>query len=224
MRAKPFCTGWVRGHSWDPFCQQSPGSQLMFSTNRYRIIFPQSLLIRTFLLFPMVDQQEFLQSSSCQNLYSGAFGRSKTASSMRITSDSAISVAHISLQPWCVTIQLVSGKLTFSNGWGVFCIGCMVLSAAFWFFQHLRWTTWHEVLNLCCLGKSCLLWNLESLLKIAHAWVCLTKSASWFSLYPEKHEACHFLLCKTDTSYCRDKEQFLTGRGETLGQAVTQYH
>lgn len=79
-----------------------PGSQLMFSTNRYRIIFPHPLLIRTFLLFPMVDQQELLWSSSFQNLCSGAFGRGKTASSMRITSDSAISVAHISAAMMCL--------------------------------------------------------------------------------------------------------------------------
>lgn len=74
-------------------------SQLMFSTNRYRTIFPQPLLIRTLLSFPMVEQQELLYSSSCQNLCSGAIGRGTTANSMRITCDNAISVAHISLQP-----------------------------------------------------------------------------------------------------------------------------
>lgn len=96
---KAFSHRWGQGALMGSHLPAELWSQLMFSTNRYRIIFPQPLLIRTFLSFPMVDQQEFLYSSSCQYLGSGAFGRGTTASSLRITCDNPISVAHISLQP-----------------------------------------------------------------------------------------------------------------------------
>lgn len=60
---------------------------------------PTDSAYKNLLVILLVDQQELLWSSSCQNLCSGAFGRGMTASSMRITCDNAISGAHISLQP-----------------------------------------------------------------------------------------------------------------------------
>lgn len=74
-----------------------------------------------------------------------------------------------------------------------------------------------QVTCLHCVEQACLLWNLESLLKITHAQFCLPGSASLLLFHAEQ-EACHFLLGKTETSYCGGEEQLLTGRRERVSE------